>query len=342
MISSDAKLVAIHDKLEAQIKTLRLKHGVNGTNGTDGISIKGDQGDRGHDGIGHDGKQGAQGTDGTDGADGADGVSITEASIAFDNHLVIKLSDGNEIDAGVLQGGGGGDQYIRGGSTVSVNAGAGEGGYEFTGGFVERTTGSSGSNDLGSNVQYTTVQAAAGTWKRFGFSAAQQAINDVEYWGETDPTFDQTKGLFGGLHMPPNVTSLINYTDTSLNAAVTTGSLQYTEAAGSYDLTQCLVGDRVQVRFSFNVVPQVANSTLEVALIFATRDASDNVTFTFPLTTQPVFFGTGSVGVAYLNRIEMSAYIASDEDRNSRALVAIRCNNEILIQPLSTLITVIR
>ena len=215
-------------------------------------------------------------------------------------------------------------------------------GYEFTGGFAERTTGSSGANDLGSNVQYTTEQATAGIWKRFGFSAARQLANDVEYWGETDPDFDQTKGLFGGLHMPEDVDNLINYTDTSHQAAATTGSLLYTEAAGSYDFTECQVGDRVQVRFSFNAVPQVANSTMEVGLIWATRDENDNVTFTFPLTTQPIFFGTGSQGVAYLNRVEMSAYIASDEDLNARALPAIRCNNEILIQPLSTLVSVVR
>ena len=224
---------------------------------------------------------------------------------------------------------------------VSV-AQAGEGGYEFTGGFVDRTTGSAGANDLGSNVQYTTAMASNDTWLRFGFSAAQQAINDVEYWGETSPDFDQTKGLFGGLHMPPGITNLIDYSDTSLEAAVETGDLQYTEAAGSYDLTGCSVGDLVKIRFSFNAVPQVANSTLEVGLIFATRDQNDDVTFTFPLTTQPVFYGTGSQGVAYLNRVEMSAYIASDEDLNARILPAVRCNNEILIQPLSTLISIIR
>jgi hypothetical protein len=142
--------------------------------------------------------------------------------------------------------------------------------------------------------------------------------------------------------MPEGITDLIDYSDTSHQAAVTTGDLQYTDAVGSYDITQCKIGDRVQVRFSFNAVPQVANSTLEVGLIWATRDASDNVTFTFPLTTQPIFFGTGSQGVGYLNRVEMSAYIASDEDLNARALPAIRCNNEILIQPLSTLITIVR
>ncbi len=228
------------------------------------------------------------------------------------------------------------------GSSIPVDLTSSDGGYEFTGGFEERTTGSAGANDLGTNVQYTAEQATNGTWKRFGFSSARQIANDVEYWGETDPAFDQSKGLFGGLHMPAGVDNLIDYTDTSLSAAVTTGDLQYTAANGSYDMTQCKVGDRIQVRFSFNAVAQVANSSLEVGLIWATRDANDNVTFTFPLTTQPVFFGTGSQGKAYLNRVEMSAYIASAEDLNARALCAIRCNNEILIQPLSTLITVVR
>jgi|TARA_R110000751_G_scaffold11869_2_gene41169 hypothetical protein len=121
MISQDAKLLAVYDKLEKQIKALQLKHGVDGKDGADGISIKGDQGDRGHDGVGHDGKQGVRGADGADGTQGTDGVSITSATIDFDNHLVINLSDGTEIDAGVLQGGSGGDQYYRSGSTVNVN-----------------------------------------------------------------------------------------------------------------------------------------------------------------------------------------------------------------------------
>lgn len=215
-------------------------------------------------------------------------------------------------------------------------------GYEFTGGFEERTTGQSGASDLGSNVQYTEEQAASRTWKRFGFSTARQLANDIEYWGETDPDFDQSKGLFGGLHMPADVDNLLDFSDTSHQAAVTTGSPLYTEASGSYDFRECQIGDRVQVRFSFNAVPQVANSKLEIGLIWATRDENDNVTFTFPLTTSPIFYGTGSQGIPDLVRVEMSAYIASDEDLNARALPAIRCNNEILIQPLSTFVSVVR
>lgn len=222
-------------------------------------------------------------------------------------------------------------------------------GYEFTGGFTDRTTGQSGANDLGSNTQYTAQMATDQSWYRFGFDRTRQVANDTAYFPITDPDiFDQTKGLFGGQHMPDGITNLIDFDfddagDTgSYSDAVTTGGLKYNAATGSYDLTQCDVGDLVKVRFSFNAVPQVANSTLEVGLIFMTRGADDQPTFTFALTTQPVFYGTGSQGVAYLNRVEMSAYIASDEDRNARLLPAIRCNNEILIQPLTSLISIIR
>lgn len=219
--------------------------------------------------------------------------------------------------------------------------GQGDGGYEFTGGFVDRTSGSTG-NLIGDNVQYTSTQAEAGTWRRFGFSSAQQAINDVQYWGETNVNFNQSKGLFGGLHMPHGVTDLFAFDDTALADAVTDGDLQYTAANGSYDFRQCRVGDLAKVRFSFMVTPQQANTTLEVGLIWATRNEADEVTFTFPLLTQPIYYGTGTVGKAFLNRVEMSAYFASAEDVNARVLPAIRADNECLVKPLTTLCTIVR
>ena len=218
-------------------------------------------------------------------------------------------------------------------------------GYEFSGGFTDRSDGQSGADDIGSNVQYTNAQADAGTWLRFGFDRTRQIANDSAYFPITEPdVFDQTKGLFGGQHMPSGFTNLFEFgeNDTTWNDAVEAGNLQYTAATGSYDIREGEVGDLVKVRFSFNAIPQIANSTLEVGLIWSTRDTNDNVTFTFPLTTQPIYFGTGTQGQVFLNRVEMSAYVASAEDLNARFLPAIRCNNEILIQPLSTLISVIR
>lgn len=40
------------------------------------------------------------------GKDGERGVSIVNAEINEDNHLIVTLSDGNTIDAGEIQGGG--------------------------------------------------------------------------------------------------------------------------------------------------------------------------------------------------------------------------------------------
>ena len=64
---------------------------------------KGDKGDRGLPGKdGLDGRDGRDGRDGLDGKDGRDGVSVVDAEIDFDNSLVIRLSDGTEIDAGQI------------------------------------------------------------------------------------------------------------------------------------------------------------------------------------------------------------------------------------------------
>ena len=221
-------------------------------------------------------------------------------------------------------------------------------GYEFTGGFADRVNGQSGASDIGSNVQYTREQALAGTWLRFGFNRSRQVANDVAYFPVSGSSFDQTKGLFGGIHMPDGVDDLFDFdfddrgSASSYSAASTSGALQYTEATGSYDLTDCMVGDLVKVRFSFNATPQVAHSTLEPCLIFATRNSSNQITFSFSLAAQPINFGQADQGTVFLNRVEMSAYIASEEDSNARLLPAIRCNNEILVQPLTTLISIIR
>lgn len=341
----ESKILAVLDYLEKKIEAVAQNKGLNGKDGAQGP--KGETGKVGPSGpagkAGKDGRDGKDGKDGEDGKHGDDGVSVTDVEIALDNHLVVTLSDGTEVDAGELpETGKGGDSYsigMYGSASSRVDSDAG---YELTGGFADRTTGQSGANDLGSNVQYTQAQADAGTWRRFGFSSTQQVANDVEYWGETRPGFDQTKGLMGGLNMPEGFENMFLFDDTALSAAVTTGALQYTAANGSYDFSGCKQGDLALIRFSFNVVPQVANTTLEVGLIFATRDENDDVTYTFPLTVQPIFYGTGAQGKAYLNRVEMSAYIASPEDINARALPAIRADNQILIQPLTTLYTVVR
>jgi len=219
-----------------------------------------------------------------------------------------------------------------------------DGGYEFTGGFADRTTGTAGSSDIGSNVSYTQALVDEDRWLRFGFDSAQQVTNDSAYWTDPAPAPTAGIGLFGGSYMPSGVNSLFDFgfSAPSYSDAVETGSLQYTAANGSLDFSQCKAGDLALCRFDFNVLPQIANTTLEVAMIWQTRDSSDNPTFTFALTGEPQFFGTGSVGRTFLARPILSAYFASNEDVNARALFAIRADNPIQIQPLTTLITIQR
>lgn len=218
-----------------------------------------------------------------------------------------------------------------------------EGGYEFTAGFTDRTTGQAGISAAGSNVLYTQAMVDAERWMRFGFDTTQQAANDIPYWTDPTPASATGVGVFGGSYMPGGVTGLFSFDDnTAYNAADESGDFQYTAASGSFDFTQCNVGDLLLARFDFNCVPQVANTTLEIAIIWANRDASDNITYTFALTGQPVFYGQGSVGRTFLNRPILSAYFASQEDVNARALFAIRADNIIQIQPLTTLVNIVR
>ena len=203
-------------------------------------------------------------------------------------------------------------------------------GYEYTAGFTDRTDGLAGTS-IGTNVEYTSAMVAAGSWLRFGFDATAQATNDVPYWTDPTPSPATGIGLFGGDHMPVGVTSLFNFTENSTyNQAVTSGDIQYTAATGSLDYSQCQVGDLARVRFDFNIVPQIANTTVEVALIWATRASDGTITFTFPLAAQPMFFGTGSVGKSFLNRVPISAYFASNEDVRAFALPAIRATNPVI------------
>lgn len=217
-------------------------------------------------------------------------------------------------------------------------------GYEFTGGFTDRTTGTAGASDVGSNVLYTQTEVDNKRWLRFGIDSTKQLANDVPYWSDPPPASAAGVGLFGGSYMPGSVTSLFDYNFSvpSYSDAVTTGDLQYTAANGSLDFTECVAGDLALFRFDFNVLPQVANTTLEVALIWQTRAADGTPTFTFALAGQPIFFGTGTVGQTFLNRPTITAYFASNEDVNARALPAIRADNPVQIQPLTMLSTIQR
>ncbi len=228
-----------------------------------------------------------------------------------------------------------------------------KGGYELTGGFSARANAQgeaqSGANDFGTFVGYTQGMVDANQWLRFGFNREAQAANDFAYWTDPnpadDPVFDQSRGLFGGMHLPAGVQNLFDFDfdeSPGYSAGVLGEDLNYTAATGSFDFSSASVGDLALIRFDFNVIPQVANTTIEVGLIWETRLADGTPTFAFPLTGTPVFYGTGTVGKTFLNRPILSAYFASNEDINARALLAVKADNPIQIAPLTTLATLQR
>ena len=110
-VSLSAKLIGIslflgkmfesHDSSIVDLEARQLQEGDKGDKGE-----RGEKGERGADGpqgvAGQAGAAGNDGKDGKDGKQGKQGVSIVDAEIAVDDHLVLKLSNGKEIDAGEL------------------------------------------------------------------------------------------------------------------------------------------------------------------------------------------------------------------------------------------------
>jgi hypothetical protein len=93
---------------ERPLQGIQGEKGQDGANGKDGKDgLQGKQGEKGQDG-----KQGKNGKDGLDGKDGEQGVSVVDVDIALDNHLVVTLSNGVEIDAGFIGGYDSNDIYI--------------------------------------------------------------------------------------------------------------------------------------------------------------------------------------------------------------------------------------
>jgi hypothetical protein len=131
------------------------------------------------------------------------------------------------------------------------------------------------------------------------------------------------------------VTATVEYID----PFIATG---FEGSTGRIYLNDLKYGDKLNVRFDFNIIPQIANTTVEAALWYANRGEDDAITYTFPLTAQPTFYGEGTVGNSYLNRTPISAWIASSEDTNALTLPAIKADNPIIIQPLGLLVSIDR
>ena len=214
-------------------------------------------------------------------------------------------------------------------------------GYSQTGGFAGKPADSQFVWDVGEGINYTQADVDAERYKVFSLDETVHNAVDNPYWSIPDVGTNNV-GLFNGYALPIGVDSLFDFTydfDTNYPSSTGTG---FEGSTGRIKLNDLQYGDQLQVRFDFQIIPQIVNTTIEPALWYSNRDNSDNITFTFPLTTTPIFYGEGTVGKTFLNRVDISAWIISNEDVNALTLPAIKSDNQCIIQPVGLLVTIIR
>ncbi len=215
-------------------------------------------------------------------------------------------------------------------------------GYSHTGAFAGKPVSNQYVWESGVGINYTQADVDAQVFKVFSLDKDVHLAVDNPYWTDPAPQGIKGIGLFEGANLPDGVETLVDYEyDYDANYPSSSG-VGFEGSIGRIKLNDLKFGDLLNVRFDFNVIPQIANTTLEPSLWYSNRDANDDITFTFPLTSQPIFFGAGTVANTYLNRVNISAWITSAEDLNALTLPAIKSDNPVIIQPLGMLISIIR
>ena len=233
-------------------------------------------------------------------------------------------------------------EYVNGGDAPESWGLQMDSGYSHTGAFAGKPLSNNYVWEAGSGIGYDAADVAAETYKVFSLDNAVHLAVDNPYWSTPDVSADPNVGLFNGYALPEGVDSLFDYTfdfDTQYPSSTGTG---FEGTTGRIKLNDCQYGDQLRVRFDFNVIPQIANTTVEPALWYSNRNDANDITFTFPLTANPAFYGQGTVGRTFLNRVDISAWIISNEDVNALTLPAIKSDNPVIIQPLGLLVTILR
>ena len=218
----------------------------------------------------------------------------------------------------------------------------GKSGYSHTGAFADKPISNNYVWEAGAGINYTNNDVNAELYKVLSLSRSVHEAVDNPYWATPQPNKELGVGLFRGANLPEGIDTLVDYDYVYNDNYDANGSTGFEGSTGRIDLSDCVYGDQLRVRFDFNIIPQIANTTVEPALWYSNRNDSDEITFTFPLTTSPIFYGGGTVGKTYLNRVDISAWITSSEDVNALTLPAIKADNPVIIQPLGLLITILR
>ena len=234
------------------------------------------------------------------------------------------------------------NKFWNGTEWVAADGSQGFTGYSHTGAFAGKPLSNNYVWEAGNGINYTQSDVDNELYKVFSLDKDVHLAVDNPYWSTPTPSGETGIGLFQGANLPTGISSLVDYDfdfDVAYPSSTGTG---FEGSTGRIRLNDCVYGDQLRVRFDFNVIPQIANTTIEPALWYSNRNDNDDITFTFPLTTSPVFYGGGTVGNTYLNRVEISAWITSNEDVNALTLPSIKADNPVIVQPLGILITILR
>lgn len=176
---------------------------------------------------------------------------------------------------GLSTGTGGGDVTQPQLDAVQDQALAGHSGYSHSGAFADKPTNNNFVWQAGAGINYTQTDVDADLWKVFSLSEAVHLAVDNPYWSTPTPSGTTGIGLFQGANLPNNVSSLFDYTfdfDTAYPGSTGTG---FEGTTGRIKLNDAVYGDQLRVRFDFNVIPQIANTTVEPALWYSNRDDNE-------------------------------------------------------------------
>ena len=213
-------------------------------------------------------------------------------------------------------------------------------GFSFSSGFLRR----------GAPIE---VQPAnVNKWIPLDFSSLAQQTVDLPWWpGAADPNGID---LFGGSALPSDVTRIFDFTqtwDSSTYSDIEDADILVDpnpsyetpvddQRVGTFRFDELPTGTTNDIRIDFYITPQIANTTLELALWFQPKLSVDgaNDGDAFALTSTPVFLGTGTAGKQYLSRQNISMYIASSSDQFAYALPVFKSDNPVIIEPISCLI----
>ena len=164
------------------------------------------------------------------------------------------------------------NKFWNGTEWVSIDGASGQSGYSHTGAFAGKPLDNNYVWEAGVGISYGVDDVANGTYKVFSLDQAVHQAVDSPYWTVPTPTGTPNVGLFQGANLPEGVSTLVDYSYDYDAQYPTSSGTGFEGSTGRIRLNDLRYGDQLRVRFDFNVIPQIANTTLEPALWYSNRD----------------------------------------------------------------------